>query len=440
MNITYEYFIDSNHKLEDLNETTNGFGKLFVSNENYSYTYNGYIKDGKMNGTGFIIYKYNKLDPTIEKYQGELLNNQYDGQGKITYSNGDIFVGNFKENIKHGNGKLYDHTGNIIYDHNFINGNSYHKIKYTKNYIGSTILQYQGYMIDSIKVGTWIYYREDNIVDKIEFYKNYETNDTNIVEILEQIINTNKTGYIVSQKLNILSPISNDQLINVHNYCKEILTASYVESNISYLKDIAIILNPKIDEAIYYLQLTDNRKIHLISYSNPQLINLIIWLPNNKFLIRNNDQMSIYKIINHKLSLFYEGSLNKNNIPNGEGIIYENGKITFKGIFKNGQLISGLKFSDESPQYIQYNGTFKNNIPDGIGIFYNKDNIKIYEGMISNDKYHGDGILYWETTGLKKWEGKMYMGFKHGNGYLYDENEVLICSCSFEYDNMININ
>jgi hypothetical protein len=140
-----------------------------------------------------------------------------------------------------------------------------------------------------------------------------------------------------------------------------------------------------------------------------------------------------------KLSLYYDGELNKCYRPNGNGILYSDGVIQFKGIFINGQLKSGSKYSTTTPQYIMYDGTFMNNIPNGNGIYYNRNNIKIYEGTVLNNRYHKNGISYWETTGLKQWDGKWEYGVKHGDGYLYDENEPLICHCQFENNNIRTI-
>ena len=442
MNNIDKYFVKlSNNNIETIyiNEETNGFGKLYVSNDNYSYSYNGYIKNGLMDQFGLIIYQYNKINPTIIKYEGELLNNEYNGKGKLTFTNGDIFIGNFKQNMKHGSGKLYNSIGNIIIDNQWKDDIICDKIKFIEYYIGTTNIRLEGDLLNSFKVGPWIYYREDNIIDKIDFYKEFDINDENIAEILESSIKTNKSGYIISQKLEIKSEQSNIDLIKFKNYFDAILTSSTTRQYIKYFKNISISTNNSLSDFNYYLQLDEYGKVKIISYSNVNLLNLIIFLSNNKYLIKNNDKMSIYQIINNDLSLYYDGNLDKNNQPNGNGILYSNGNIQYKGIFIHGQLKSGSKYSTTSPQYILYDGTYKNNIPDGIGIYYNQQNVKIYEGMIVRDKYHGNGISYWKTTGLKNWDGEWQFGVKHGNGYLYDENENLICHCQYENDNILNI-
>jgi len=441
----YAYFINNLNQTEDLSPKTNGYGKLFVSNENYTYSFNGHITNGTLDNHGLIIYTINKINPTIVKYEGDLLSDEYHGKGKITFTNGDIFIGNFKNNMKHGPGKLYNSIGSIIIDNVWKNDIVYNKIHFIEYFVGTSNIRLQGFLLNSVKIGPWIYYREDKIIDKIEYYKTYDElkdKTINIVEVLQSHIHTNKAGYIISQKLNIQKSLTNYELINFKDYYKTKLTEG---SLADLLKDISIEIEYKKQIVDYFLEINNDGDTKIISntvldsHYNKKLVNLIIFLPNNKYLIKNNDQMSIYEIINEKLCLYYEGELNRNNLPNGNGIIYNNQKKKFQGTFSNGHIKSGIQYSVEESNHILYNGTFKNNIPDGIGIYYNNEHVKIYEGEILHDKYHGHGVLYWDTTKLKKWEGRWYSGLKHGEGYLYDEHEVLICHCIYEYDNILEV-
>ena len=437
-----KYFInlsDNKVDISYIDDTTTGYGKLYISNENESYSYNGYIKNGLLDKFGLIMYQYNKLNPTIIKYEGELSNNAYNGKGTLTYSNGDVFIGHFKNNLKHGNGKLFNSDGCIIFDNIWKNDIICDKIKYIEYYSGTYNIKIEGTLLNSSKVGPWIYYRKDNIIDRIEFYTEFETIEEKIVETLESFINTNKKGYIVSQKLDIKTEQTNYDLIKHNIYCKDILSLSTTTLDIKYLKTISIPTNDKLIEPNYYLQLDDKGKIKIISYVKTDLLNLIIFLSNNKFIIKNNDKMSLYQLINNKLSLYYEGDLDKQNKPTNYGIMYNNGLIKYKGTFKNGRITNGSLYSTTTPQYIMYEGIFVINTPNVSGTYYNERNIKIYEGMVSSNKYNGIGISYWETTGLKNWEGEWRYGIKHGDGYLYDENGGLICHCKFDNNNIVTI-
>ena len=200
----------------------------------------------------------------------------------------------------------------------------------------------------------------------------------------------------------------------------------------SFLKQISI---PLTKHKYSYIFLNNEGQIKLIhnSYNNYHIEYLI----DNKFYINK----CIFEIINNKLSLYYQGELNNEYLFHGEGTLYHNNiYIMYKGLFENGILKSGDNYmGDVFPQYIIYSGTFTNYIPNGTGIYYNKQGIKIYEGMINMDKKTGNGISYWDTTGLKNWDGQWLNNLKHGIGYLYDENETLICHCQCDHDNIINI-
>ena len=160
-------------------------------------------------------------------------------------------------------------------------------------------------------------------------------------------------------------------------------------------------------------------------------------------LVETKSNIYVYDCINCSIPmLYYEGNI-KSNIPDGAGNIYENGKLKYSGTFENGQLINGMQFSldssGSSESYMYYVGTFKNNIPHGEGSYFNKDGIKIYEGELNDGKYHGNGISYWENTGVINWNGRWRNHQKHGKGKLYDDNGIIICNCTFEHDQMSHV-
>ena len=422
-----EYVIlknDDNINIGELNDKLNGYGKIYINNPNNSYTYTGHILNGKMNGIGYIVYQYKKLEPNIQSYYGEFKDNEYYGKGTINYQNGDIFIGEFKNNKKNGLGKLYNSIGEIIIDtiwtDNIITG----KIEVKEYYIGTDIIKNEGFLLNSKKIGVWIYYHKNNLVEKIEWY-----------DELNNIISTINTipvsGYIMIQKIHINESYSDYELIKLNNFCKEPLSSKFVKENLIYLKEISI---PIIATSYSNIRLNTNGYIKSIynSFKNYR----IEMLGFGKYHINK----SIYHIINNKLTLYYEGELNDNLSPNGQGILYSNDYTTYKGTFYNGAIINGEQLiTTNSTHIVSYVGEFKNFIPNGRGIMYNETSIKIYEGEINSGQKHGTGISYWETTGAMHWNGKWQNNKKHGIGYLYDENEILICHCEHEYDNITNI-
>ena len=54
-------------------------------------------------------------------YEGEFVNNQYEGEGKYYYENGDIYIGNFKNGHFHGQGMIIRKDGSVRYEGEFVN-------------------------------------------------------------------------------------------------------------------------------------------------------------------------------------------------------------------------------------------------------------------------------------------------------------------------------
>ena len=67
--------------------------------------YIGEFKDGKENGRGTLTYSYGG------KYVGTWKNGEYNGQGTYTHPNGDKYVGGFLNGSRHGKGTLTDAKG-----------------------------------------------------------------------------------------------------------------------------------------------------------------------------------------------------------------------------------------------------------------------------------------------------------------------------------------
>ena len=54
-------------------------------------------------------------------YEGDWVNDDYEGHGKYINKNGDYYEGQFKNGLKNGKGKIFLSNGLIIYSGNFIN-------------------------------------------------------------------------------------------------------------------------------------------------------------------------------------------------------------------------------------------------------------------------------------------------------------------------------
>lgn len=74
-----------------------GKGKLEYSNGD---KYEGNFKEGKFDGKG--KYTFNGGD----SYEGDFVQDKFSGKGKYTFSNGDVYEGDFKNDLFDGKGKL----------------------------------------------------------------------------------------------------------------------------------------------------------------------------------------------------------------------------------------------------------------------------------------------------------------------------------------------
>ena len=54
-------------------------------------------------------------------YEGVFINDKREGNGKYIYENGEYYIGECKNNLKHGKGTEYYKNGNIKYEGDFIN-------------------------------------------------------------------------------------------------------------------------------------------------------------------------------------------------------------------------------------------------------------------------------------------------------------------------------
>ena len=125
-----------------LYETSNGIKWKTFGNEKLQPKYEGEIKNGEMDGLGFMTYPYGEKSVVGEwkngkewntkhtkkdgkrngqgtmtysdgdKYVGEYKNGKQNGQGTYTFSNGDKYAGEYKDG-KIWNGTEYDKDGNI---------------------------------------------------------------------------------------------------------------------------------------------------------------------------------------------------------------------------------------------------------------------------------------------------------------------------------------
>ena len=89
-----------------LNDKPHGFGTLIEVNGD---KYIGQWSNGEINGQGTYIWGP-KSKKNLVKYSGEWKNGKMIGFGKLTFSDGAIYIGEFLKNKMHGQGILISST------------------------------------------------------------------------------------------------------------------------------------------------------------------------------------------------------------------------------------------------------------------------------------------------------------------------------------------
>ena len=128
-----QYNDNTNIKYDSDDKNFKGLKKIIIY-ENGEY-YIGPLLNGLRNGKGVIYYKNGKM-----KYEGDFVNDKFEGYGKYIWENGDYYIGEFLNGLRNGKGTKYYKDGNIGYEGDFLNDNKdgFGKYYYPngENYIG----------------------------------------------------------------------------------------------------------------------------------------------------------------------------------------------------------------------------------------------------------------------------------------------------------------
>ena len=109
-----ELGLSENNRL--IYDEKNNIMNYFINEENGEY-YIGDLSNGHKNGQGIIYYKNNSI-----KYQGNFVNDKFEGDGRFNWVNGEYYDGNWKRGQSNGSGKIYYSNNNLKYEGNFSNG------------------------------------------------------------------------------------------------------------------------------------------------------------------------------------------------------------------------------------------------------------------------------------------------------------------------------
>ena len=77
--------------------------------------YIGQWKNGLKHGKGIYYYKNGNI-----KYDGDFVNDKYEGNGKYIWEDGQYYIGEWKNGLRNGKGIYYYSNGNIKYEGDWI--------------------------------------------------------------------------------------------------------------------------------------------------------------------------------------------------------------------------------------------------------------------------------------------------------------------------------
>lgn len=426
-----------------------GYGKLYCNGSSY----NGMIKESKMDGNGLIIYSGNTQ---ILSYSGEFRDNLYNGSGIIKYLNGDTFIGQFKDGKKNGLGKLYNPNGIVIMETEWRDDIIWGKTEYIEYYPNSKNIKISGLMVNSVKVGPWIYCLDNGIIERIDYYSKDEEQK---VDKLEKQLIMDKSGNLTKQiiqmdyKNNKKYDFEMLLMLGKYNYNNKSFN---INNKMDYGKyyDIAIPVDRRsIKFGVLFGHTNENSNGKLIAVSQVDgsgnmkiiLTESLIRDPNiekdMKIYIKEDNTVKIYYMNGpDKLKIYFEGTIDMVTHRMLNGSLYSN-SYCYTGEFNtNNQFVSGTMHNVKviNDRYIvgkiHYKGTFKFGKPDIEGIYYDNNENRQYEGEHNSGRYNGHGTLYREN-GTIVWEGEWRNGRKHGRGRLYGDDGSLIAECIYDNDN-----
>lgn len=426
--VTPDMTLNYNGQIKDGKMNGHGLITYIINKMNPTYkSYDGFLVDNNFDGSGIITYTNGDI------FIGEFKNNKKHGAGKMYNSNGDLIMDNiWKNDIVCGKVEFIEYYHNTRKPKIIGNLNNSIRIGQWKTIREDFTIEKIDFYNDDVETLEEKYISVINthpsghiICQKINCSKqlsnddliigNYESCTDKLIHKINSCLD--KDGFDFSKLLHISIPLDKSSL-------SDHTLLLYINAN-GIKTHIKEIINGKEYDRIIFLDTTNKYVVNTLTVDHNKNVSV---------------KKTIYIIDDHIPILYYEGELDSSYKPTGIGSIYSDGKLNYTGTFEWGNIISGMQFThNENGSYMSYDGTFKNNVPNGEGIIYNQNGIKIYEGHVVNGIRHGNGISYWENTGEKYWEGEWHNDMKHGKGKLYDETGILICSCIHEYDQMIGM-
>ena len=354
----------------------------FYNNDGY---YLGEILNYKKHGKGIIF----DMDGNVI-YEGDFVDDYYEGNGKLVYENGDYYIGQFLKGEKHGKGKEYRKNGDIKYEGDFVNGKAegmgnHYNINGDYYYVGQ-------WLNGSINGKGIIYDKNGNMLYDGDFVNGKREGNGTLYyedgEYIGQFVNNKMQGKGIEITKDSETKYEGEF---VNNLCEGYGTLYYLDGCyytgyfVKGLKHGKGILHKK-DGKIFY---------------------------DGDFV---NDEIEGNGKINLENGEYYIGQF-FNSLKHGKGIIfYNDGSIKYEGDFFLDKVQGKGKFFDKNGEY--FIGQWLNGLKHGKGTHYYKNGQIKFEADYINDKIEGN-IKYIDEN------NKYYLGqYLNGRfkGIIYDKN------------------
>ena len=393
--------IDSDEQIKNAGEIFNK-GKKFVDKETVDVFQKMFDIFGKKNSstrTGSILYNYGK-------YEGEIVWDKPNGQGKFTYDEGSSYEGQFKDGVRQGFG-VYKYASGSRFEGQYKNDqpNGFGKMFHNDGD------RFEGMYKDGVRNGHGTYYYSNGDVLEGDFYNDVSSGPFKF--------------YVYDKKTKKI---------------KEREEGTFRLGSLSGVVKVFVEKNGKDCLDLFRIYEDDQIKME-IKYETLRKTNR-----HNEFGAMRYYKDSIqpsYKprgkckkiIIDDKRYYYGEYTYNSDfgaDIMHGFGTIYNSDGIRIEGEFEDARMLSGSIFSDKGDKV--YHGQLKSlGIFNGYGVLYAGDNY--VEGYFSEgtlDKTlpyvvrtdYEDGTIY---------EGEVFDGMYHGKGYIVNKKEGKIME--FVFDN-----
>lgn len=472
-----------------LDNIKSGYGRLW----NKEYNYYGYFKDNTFEGEGMIEYNNNTL---FKEYKGGFKKGKKEGYGKEIYINGEYYLGYFKNDLKNGNGKLFNKFNNIkiesIWVDNLVQDNKYiieyydngnkkfegecnglNKDGTGKEYDYSEKLIFEGIFENDKRKSGKIHYNGMIIFDGVfsnneplsgKFYYNngIKISECEVITFDNELINSNsiyKDRYLIGDDILLFHDDGSikfeGNLLKKRNvFNSRVKTDNIIINNIDY--------KIRFGKGSYYEKGKLFPKFEFDFYDNEKKKEIKEYNSQNILIVHSNYDESGKLVLEREY--YHNGDIRiENSYVNGElknqKIYWQDTKIKYIASYEDdflnlveynnmeekvyeGRANNAFKYYGFGKFYLnnelKYEGNFNNSQYQGRGVLY-ENGIKIYEGDFENNLYWGNGSSFYESTENIEYEGEWVNGCKHGQGTLYSDSGEIVYSGLF-HNNEIQMN